>query len=265
MNTDRLWIFAAVVAMIVIAVGGWFVGISPVVAQSAASDEQVASVTQANVASQQKLNLLKQQYANIGPLQKSLDSLRRSIPESPDASAFLQEIDELSAATGVTVSSVTIASSTVYEAPSTAVPAGSVATPSATSTPTPTPTVSATPAVPATTAVGQFVEIPVNITVTGDFDAVRSFVGAIQKGQRLYLATAVGISQGGATVGAAGPSGATGSLSGFIFTLQGTSAEPKTKTPTATPTPTPVPTGTPTPGLTPTPTATPTPTQTPTS
>jgi Tfp pilus assembly protein PilO len=261
MNTDRLWIFAAVAAMIVIAVGGWFVGISPVVAESAASDTQVASVTQANLASQQKLNLLKQQYANIGPLQKSLDSLRQSIPETPDASAFLQEIDQLSAAEGVTITVVTIGSSTVYQAPTAAV--GSTPTPTATSTPTPTPTTSTTPAAPATTAAGQFVEIPVSITVTGGFDAVRGFVGALQKGQRLYLATSVGINQGASAAGAVA---ATGTLSGFIFTLQGTSEEPKTKTPTSTPTPTPtpVPTGTPTPGLTPTPTATPTPTQTPT-
>ncbi|HEX4401902.1 MAG TPA: hypothetical protein VHZ98_11285 [Galbitalea sp.] len=259
MNSDRLWAFAAIAAMIVIALGGWFVGISPVVAQAAAADQQNASVTLANQANLQKVALLKQQYANIGPLQKSLDSLRRSIPENPDASAFLQELDELSAAQGVTITSVTIASSTVYVAPTavpTAAPAATTSTP--TPTPTPTATTGATPVAPSTSSAGQFVEVPVAITVTGSFDAVRSFVGAVQKGSRLYLATALGISAGAGTSIAT----ATGTLTGFIFTLQGTSDEPKSKisagTSTATPTPTPTPT------LTPTPTATPTPTQTPT-
>jgi Tfp pilus assembly protein PilO len=261
MNTDRLWVFAAVAAMIVIAVGGWFVGISPVVAQAAAADAQVASVTQANTASQAKLALLRQQFANIGPLQKSLESLRQSIPEDADAPAFLQELEDLATANNVTVSSVTIAAATVYQAPGTAAAASSTAT---TSTPTPTPTPAAVtaPVTPTTSANGQFVQIPVQITVTGEFDAVRSFVGALQLGARLYLATDVGIGQGGA-------GGAQGTLSGYIFTLQGSSDEPKTKTPSGIPTPaptgTPVPTGTATSTATPVPgvTSTPTPSLTP--
>jgi len=256
MNTDRLWIFGAVAAMVVIALGGWFIGISPVVAQAAASDEQVASVTQSNLDSQAKLALLQQQYAHIGPLQTSLDSLRQSIPEGADASAFLQELVNLSAEQGVTVTIVTIASATMYEAPATGAAATSTATTGSTSTPTPAPTTTTAPVAPATSTSGQLVQIPVQITVTGALDAVRDFVGVVQAGARLYLATSVGISQTGGT--------ATGSLSGYIFSLQGSSDATKSKTPTPTPTPvptgTPTPTGTPVPGVTPTPTPTLTPT-----
>jgi Tfp pilus assembly protein PilO len=253
MNSDRLWIIGAVAAMIVIAVGGWFVGISPTIAQAAAADQQVASITQSNAASQQKLALLKQQYANIGPLQKSLDSLRQSIPESADASEFLQELDNLSAAEGVSISTVSIGSATIYEAPTTGAAASSAATTGATSTstPTPTPTPTAAPVVPTATPAGQFVQIPVEITVTGSFDAVRNFVGALQLGTRLYYATAVDISKGS--------SSATGALTGSIFTLQGTSDAPKSTTPTDTSTPSPTATPIPTGTATPTPTGTPTP------
>jgi Tfp pilus assembly protein PilO len=264
MNTNRMWILGAVAAMIVIALAGWFVGISPVVAQAAASDEQVASVTQANADSTAKLALLRQQYANIGPLQKSLDSLRKSIPVGADASAFLQELDDLSAQQGVVISSVTIASATIYTAPTSGATASSGAATDATSTPTPAPPVATTPVAPSPSTSGQFVQIPVQIVVVGDFDAVRNFIGAIQLGPRLYLATAVSITQ------SAGQTGSTGTLTGFIFTMQGTSDATKSKKPasTPTPTPTPVPTGTPTPSPTmtsiPIPIPTPTPTLTPT-
>jgi Tfp pilus assembly protein PilO len=262
MNTGRLWILGAAAAMIVIALGGWFIGISPVVSQASAANAQVASVSQANQASEQKVALLKQQYAHIGPLQKSLNALRRSIPEVADASAFLQELNDLSAADGVTISSVTIASSTVYQLPAAAGATGAAATTTPASTPAPAAT---TPVVAPVTSSGLFVQIPVTITVTGSFDAVRNFVGSVQKGKRLYLATAVSLSQGAAVSGASGQ--ATGTLTGYIFTLQGTSDEPKSTEPTSTPTPaptdTPIPTGSPTPGLTPTPTPTPTPTLTP--
>ena len=253
MNMDRIWVLGAVAAMIVIALAGWFVGISPVVAQAAASDQQVASVTEANTNSEAQLALLKEQYANIGPLQKSLDSLRLSIPEGAAASAFLQELDDLSAAEGVTITAVTIASATVYQAPGAAA-ASAAATTTTTSTPAPTPTPAATTA-PVTTApstAGQLVQIPVQITVSGSFDAVRDFIGAVQKGSRLYLATTADINQSGTDANA--------SISGYIFTLQGTSNPSKSSTSTPTPTPTPTPTST----LTPTPTATPTPTLTPT-
>ncbi len=258
MNTDRLWIIAAIAAMVIIAVGGWFVGISPVVSEAAAADQQVASVTQSNSDSQQKLVLLKQQYANIGPLEASLDSLRESIPEEANASAFFQELNNLSVADGVTINSVAIASATFYQAPAAAT---STATTGTTSTATPTPTPTTAPVTTtAQTPAGQFVEIPVEIVVSGSFAAVRNFVGSVQLGSRLYLATAVDVTQ-------AGTGDASGTLTGDIFTLQGTSDASTTTTPsgtsTATPTPTPIPTGTAT--ATPGPTGTPTPGVTPTT
>jgi Tfp pilus assembly protein PilO len=254
MNTNRLWVFGAVIAMFAIAVGGWFVGISPVVAEAAAADQQFASVTQSNSASQAKLVQLKQQYANIDPLQKSLDSLRQSIPEGADASGFLQELDNLSVAEGVTITTVTISSATVYQASGAGSAASSAAATGTTSTATPTPAPSPTtaPATPTSTPSGQFVQIPVLIVVTGSFDAVRNFLGALQTGTRLYFATSVQIGQSSS-------GNASGSFTGDIFTLQGTSDAPKSTTPTGTSTPTPTPTPLPTGTATPTPTGTPTP------
>jgi hypothetical protein len=254
MNIDRLWVIAAVAGMIVVAVAGWFVGISPIVAQVSTTDTQLASTTTANTTSQAKLALLKTQFASIGKLRKSLNSLRVSIPEEADASEFVQEVNALCATYGVALTSVTINDATVYAAP--AAPTPPASTTDGTSTPTPTPTATA-PAAPTTataTPTGGLVLIPVVIVVTGTLDAVRDFDGAVQNGPRLYLATSAQIAVDLAT--ASGSGSVTGTLTGDIFTIAGTSPPTKSAAPTSIPTPTPTPT------LIPTPTATPTPTPT---
>jgi hypothetical protein len=256
MNIDRLWVIAAVAGMIVVAVAGWFVGISPIVSQVSATNAQLTSTTTANASSELRLAVLKTQFATIGKLRKSLDSLRVSIPEEADASEFVEELNTLSAEYGVSLTSITINAATVYAAPVAAAPPATTGT---TSTPTPTPTPTATPATaPATTTTvptSGLVLIPVVIVVAGTFDAVRDFDGAVQGGPRLFLATSAEIS---ADVATAADSGAvTGTLTGDVFTIAGTSPPTKshTPTPTATPTPTPTPTmtATPTPSPTPTP------------
>jgi Tfp pilus assembly protein PilO len=262
MSRDRLWAIAAVAGMLVVAIAGWFLGIAPVLQQGSAADAQTASITATNTASAVRLASLKSQFAHIKPLQAKLAVLRQSIPEDAGASVFLQEINTLTAKYGVSLTSVAINSATVYQAPVAATPAttdasGSTSTSTPTPTPTPTPTTTTTtPA--AATGVNAFVLVPVSITVSGAFDAVRDFIGAIQSGPRLYLATSVSI--GGATSG----NPATGTLAGDIFTLQGSSpsvppAKVKAPTPTPTPTATPTPTGVPTSTATPTSNATPKP------
>jgi Tfp pilus assembly protein PilO len=258
MNSDRLWIIGAVAGMIVVALAGWFVGISPIVAQASAADATVASTMANNAASESKLASLKTQFAGIDKLQKTLDSLRESIPEGADASVFLQELNTLSAEYNVALTSVTINAATIYQAATPTAPTTSGSTATSTPTPSPTPTTPAAATTPATVVpTGGLVIVPVQITVTGAFDDVKSFVGALQSGARLYLATSVEIGSSSGVF--------TGSITGDIFTVAGISTPTKSDTPTPipipTPTPTPTPTGTPTPGVTstPTPTLTPSP------
>jgi Tfp pilus assembly protein PilO len=264
MNTDRIWLIASVAVMAIVAAAGWFLGVSPIVSSAVAASEQVSTITASNAASLTKVSTLKAQYADIGELQAALDKLRESIPETANAPAFLQELNALSAAHNVTLTTVTIAAATVYVAPTD--PAGTAtSTTTSTATPTPTPTTAPTTTAPTTTPAGQFVLVPVVIAVTGSFSDVRDFIGAVQGGSRLYLANSVAITNG-ASAGSGGGS-ATGTLTGDIFTLQGTSTPPA-GTPAVTPTPTPTDTSTPTPTPTPTdtsiPTISPTPTVTPT-
>lgn len=259
MSKDRLWIIAAIAGMVVVAIGGWFLGISPVLTQAGTANSQASTIAAENSSSLIRLTALKKQFTQIKSLQKNLDGLRGSIPENANAAVFLQELNELSAKYGVDLTSVTVAAASVYQAPVVAPPVSS--TGSSTATPTPIPTtgtattttgVSTTP-----TASNTLVLVPVSIAATGTFDNVRDFVGAVQSGLRLYLATQVTVAAGGAN------GSITATMAGDIFTLQGTSDLPATAkkttkpintTSTPRPTTTPYPTDPPTSGSTPTPT-----------
>jgi Tfp pilus assembly protein PilO len=231
--------------MLVVVIAGWTLGISPILDQITAANTQTTTIQTGNAATQAQLANLRVQFAGIGKLRAKLNALRLSVPEAAAASAFLDEVAALAAQTGVTVQSVTIASAALYTAPAaadtTTTPADGTATPSP--TPSATTPVGATP----TTTAGGLVLVPVTVSVMGGFDATRDFAGALQTGSRLITVSSVGIS----TDDSAG--GDVASITGNIFTLQGTSDVAATKkAPTTTPTSTATPTAT----ATPTPTAT---------
>jgi hypothetical protein len=264
MNRDRLWTIGGLAAIAVVALAGWFLGISPIVAQASAANDQVASLNSANAANVSKLASLKAQYSNLGPLNTTLSSLRQSIPTDADMSAFITEINSLSSKYGVVLTTVTVNDATVFAAPTPVTPV----TPNADgSTPTPTPTPTATPTTADTTtaaapAATGLAVVPVVVNVDGSFENVVKFLGDLQTGTRLYLVGTISISPGAANNG----DDFTGVLTGTVFALP-TTIPASANLGNDNPTPTPTPTETPTPSMTPTApplsTSTPTPTDTP--
>jgi hypothetical protein len=248
MSKTRLWVIGVIAGVLIIVIAGYVLGISPVLSQASAANVQAATIEAGNGQSQRQLASLKQQFIKIDGLKKKLNTLRLSIPEQQQASVFINEISALSAANGVSVQSIAVASATLYTAPVTATTTAPAAT-TATSTATPSPT--AAPTTPAaTTAVpaSGLVLVPVTLSVQGTLAQDEAFLTALQLGDRLFLSSSFVLTEdaGGGTF--------TANIGGDIFTLQGTSdASPKT---TLTPTPTPTPTATPTPTSTPTSSAT---------
>jgi hypothetical protein len=187
------------------------------------------------------------------------------VPELEGASSFFDELTALSDEYGVTVTSLSLASASIYVDPA-------AASTTATAPAADTGTTASTP----TGGTPGLVLIPVLMTVTGPFDNVRDFIGAAQEGTRLFFVSGASIAVSGTDASA--------SLTGDVFSLQGTSdpvkkakvaavpATTATATPTPTLTPTPTPTATTTKAGTTTkttpppvaPTTAPTPTPTPT-
>jgi Tfp pilus assembly protein PilO len=259
MNRDRLWSIGAIAGMTVVVLLGWFVGVSPLIAQASAANDQANSLNQVNTASVAKLAMLKQQSNNLSTLQRDLGTLRESIPTGADIPGFLTEINALCAKYNVSLQSVTVNDASIYQAPAApVVPTTSADGSTATPTPAPSPTTPAGTVAPVAPAsnVGALVLVPVVISVTGTFTNVMAFTGGIQTGGRLYLANEVAASPGGS-----GGSQFVGTLTGFVYSLQGTSGElPAEAKPVPTVEPTPTDTSTPVPTETPIPTGTATPT-----
>jgi Tfp pilus assembly protein PilO len=265
MNIDRLWMIGMIAGMAVVAFLGWSLGVSPVLAQAATASSQTASITATNASSESQIAVLKNEFAKIGAQNAKLATLRQSIPATADLSVFLQEVNNLCDANGVTLQTVIVNDAVVFQSATSDAAAASAdsSTSTPTSTPTPTDSPSAAPAAapPAAPTVSPtaLITVPVKLTFTGSFENVMNFIKGIQTGQRLFFATQIGTSPG------AGSGDSTnGSISGDVFALPGLSASIHTPIPKSTPAPvaTPAPTDTATPG--PTDTATPGPTSTPT-
>ncbi len=245
MSKTRIWVFGMIAAMLVVVIGGWMLGISPIVDQINAANAQVTTIEASNQSSQAQLASLRTRFAGIDKLRANLDNLRLSIPEQQAASAFLDEVNALSAAAGATVNSVSIANATTYTAP-TAPAATATTTDGSSASPTPSPTAATTTPVTPTPTTGGLVIIPVTVNVQGTLAADQAFIGALQTGDRLFVSSTLSMSSGNGLM--------VTNITGDIFSLQGSSDQPatattsaptySTATPTATPTPTPTPTAT---------------------
>jgi hypothetical protein len=276
MNANRLWLIGTALAVIVILVAGYFLGVAPKLAQAGASALQVQQAQGQNQAQQATLDQLEGQYKNIGTLRAKLAALQLSVPSNADGEDFLTEINTAMKTSQTTLDSITLAEPVPFATGSIAAPTTTGTTPDAGSTATPAPT--ATAAAPTTVsggtsdaataptpAAGAAYTVAVIITVEGSPDQVFQFDNLMQNGSRLFLPTTVAFQSQNASATGAGGSSASGSgggsggqssqggvLTGYLFVVSGTDVEP-------TPTSTPAPSGTSIPTTTPTPTDTPKP------
>ena len=269
MDRNRLINLGIVGGIVLVALFGWVLGVSPVLDQTAAAKTQQVAMTTANDSSAARLVLMKKQYSTLPKLQAELDGLSVSIPSKADVPGYLADIDTLTAATGAHLISLTVANALAYVDPAAVAVAAAAATttgsPSATPTPSPTASAAAgaTPTDPAAATpsgpTARLVTVPVKVSASGSYAQVMAFSGALQLDARLFLVTDSQLSLDPTT------KLYTININGSIYTLPPLSTQ---AAPTPTPTQTPAPSTTPTPSSTVsakpsgTPTSTPTPTGT---
>jgi Tfp pilus assembly protein PilO len=232
-DKNRLWVIGAILVMVAIIAAGWFLGIQPQLATAAAADQSRSTTQVQNTVNETLLASLKKDYSNIGTLKTQLASLQDSVPESAEISAFVTELDALAGAHQATVTAITVADAKAYAPPVAAVPAPA---PGATATPAPTPSPTAAPVAPAAPVgtlrvtnpkitAANFVAIPVQLSITGQYSNVLDFVNGLQMGPRLFLVTSLSITTPAATAKTTGSS-VESNIGGFIYVLlqKGTTA-----------------------------------------
>jgi hypothetical protein len=274
MQTHRIISGLTIFLMVALIAVGYFVVAQPQLAAASTATEQLVGVNSQIAASQSTINQLKGEQAKLPALKEQLAALRESVPTDAQISRYIEGLNSLATASGVSITGITVASAIVYTPPANAAPAPVASTGTATPSPTPTPSASAsaaaTPEVPTgptawipttdpSITATNFVAIPVTVTLSGSTPNVLAFIKGLQTGTRLFLVGGIGTAADATT-----PGSVTGTVSGYIYVLLDSST-PKATTTTTTPTPTATPTATPSPSgtATPTPTQSPTPTKKP--
>lgn len=177
MNSNRL--ISIVLGMLTAGVLalGWFLGVSPKLAEVSMADSERALVDAQNLGYQTQLVQLAADFERIGELQTAFDPLAKAIPSGAGLEDFLDGLNAAAGATGVAITGVTAAEAA--------------------------PPVAADGTVSAT---GPLV-IPITISVSGPMGSMIAFTDAVQNSARLTMvsglqATAQGESSSGTLTGA---------------------------------------------------------------
>lgn len=210
MTKSRMWVLGSIVAIVVIVAAGWFIGVSPQLAVATSASNDRSNVMAANARNEILLAKLKRDYENIDALKNQVLTLQKSVPTSADISSFVTELNTLANARKVTLKSINVSDAKPYT------PATQAAAKAGASDPQTNPKITST----------NFVVIPVQIGITGDYTKVLDFVNDVQQGQRLFLVSAL------SSMGATNSKGVKGSptmsggsqkvdssITGFIYVL----------------------------------------------
>ena len=247
MDKQRLVIAGVGLAIAVVIGLGYLFGVQPQLTAAATAAGQTTQIASANHVSEVQLQQLKKDYANIDQFKGQLADLQQSIPSTRSLDIFVSDLHALAASTGETISGVDPSDPVAYTPPAAPVDATPQATNTSSPSPSPTATPTAAPApaapqAPKTTTnslitAGNFVAIPITISVKGTTDGAIAFLGALQHGKRLILVTGFSGSednQAPTTTGGGAAAAATQvsyTIKGLVYVLANASQ--------ATPTPTP--------------------------
>ncbi|MCS5519702.1 hypothetical protein ACNUCX_17225 [Curtobacterium flaccumfaciens pv. flaccumfaciens] len=220
MTRNRLNMLLAVVAMVVVALAGFFLGVQPHLAQAASDRTDQVTVDATNRTTAAELARLKERAESLPKLKAELAALTASVPSSASMSSFYGAVDSVAAKAGVKVSAITTSDAVAYTAPAAATDAAAEATDGATAEPTTGAADGATaPLTDPAISAANFSAIPVSVSVDGSFDQALSFVGGMQDGARLFLVTTVSSSVSQDSTDPAAAAATTWTFGGYVYVL----------------------------------------------
>jgi type IV pilus assembly protein PilO len=165
------WYAAAAMASVLVLLAGWFLLVSP--QRQNADDIAVQADTQVanNAVTQQKIDALKVQYANLPTLQKQLAVVQTHMPQTANLPGLLRNLSAAATASGVKLISVT---------PANPAPLGTAAA-----------TGKQTDA--GLSSPGSVQVIGVTLTISGPFANTRLFLTTLEAMPRSFLVTGLTI------------------------------------------------------------------------
>ena len=204
-SARNTWIIGTAFVCIGLLLGGWFLVVSPKIAEADASREDTSSVQSRNDSLASKVAVLAKQFAELDASKAELAGLEVGIPTRENGTAFLATINELATLHQVTVVNVTpnvpvaVVPPEAAEEPVPVPPATEGATDEGDDEPSEEPTAidgSVTPTAHASVdaVVEGFATVPFSLTVVGSYANTVAFLNDLQIATpRLVLVSAVNI------------------------------------------------------------------------
>jgi len=199
MNAKRLWQVGGGLVIVVVLALGWFLLVSPALAALKDNDAQRAQVDAKNAQIVRDIaNLSK---VDVTGLESDLSARIDEIPERLVEEDIYQEIKDLGAAAGITVTSVSISQPDAFATQQASAEGTDPAAPVAPGAAITTPGLPITAAdLQVANAAGMY-DSSVDISVDGGFDQVRAFIDALSRqSTRTFLVTGADLDASGGTM-----------------------------------------------------------------
>lgn len=239
-SSMRVWNIAAALAMIVVVALGWFLGISPKLAEASRLESERNAVQEQNEISRIQIAQLEQDASRMSALRADLAELRAAFPTQAEYDSAVESLFALIAEQGMILEGVAIAE-----------PISTVPTVLGPDEVLPEPPVSEAGTLPA----GSLLLVSTTLSVQGSLTATIALVDALQRSDRFAIVPLWSYSRGEAD----GQGSAAITLNLYVVAgeaLQGVEANPTEPEPSPTAEPTSEPTE-PASSTTPTPSPTP--------
>lgn len=201
MTINRKWVWGSTLTSVVIFAIGWMIGIQPQLTKISVANQNREVVIAQNLRDEVLLAKLKADYQNIEVMRSDLLRLRTSVPMQAEISTFVTELNSLANIHEVTVKSITVNDAKPYT------PNTGGSSPESTGAVT-DPRISS----------NNFIVVPVQFSVAGNYSRVLQFVRSVQTGQRLFLISNFG-STGSTKSEASGKVDST--VGGYMYVLLG--------------------------------------------
>ena len=198
MSTQRWWIIGSVLVIAATLIFGWMLGVGPLLSGARAADDERLGVETQNQAYEQQLSALKEQYKGIEALTDQLSELRSELPTGADLPSFVNQLNTVAQDNSVTLTSIGVSDAVSY-APvivegteSSGATEGEAVEGDAAPVDVVEEAPVAVPGVPFSNPIitaENFVAIPVDLVLTGEYANVVNFLEGLQMGTRLVTVT----------------------------------------------------------------------------
>ena len=160
MNKHKIAWIALAVAIAVVLMFTWLVGVSPRLTHIKEADAQTAQIDANNKKTRDEIETLRVASETVSLQKDRLRQLQRQIPDGYNQQALIDSLNGAADGAGVSIKSVTFDSASEAEV---------------------------SPDMQGTIKAGLLVQVPVTITASGSYDAMRNFVAGIQNINRIII------------------------------------------------------------------------------